>query len=746
MKRLITFCLAALLIGGLGGCKEDDTKNVLGVDIEEPYNIGFEITDKAITSTTYSFAVSPSDKQAPYVCLYVDKSVIDRVQKQELPAFLLKELQKNAESQNKPWDVYLASITQRGDAEKTLENLLPGNMYELVVFGIKGQQLSRQAGYRFFETLKADQVAMTFETSVAFDENKPTVGKVTVKPSIENYKWFLCSFPKKTYEKGKAQGMSDLQLVYSFLQQDLQHNLPPEPTEADIEKFIQARFFENEQTLSVGGRSTKADTEYTYLVTAVYITANKEIVFTSATHVGHYTTPKVKQKETTFTLKVENIRQTAAAISVSPSDPAQVYVWRCGAYNEALSKMTPEEHAKYIIETNPYIMWEARAQRDITYPDYKLMPGTKHFLIAFGYEGGVCTKVFREDFDPQPAGDPTLVNFQVTKVSKTTDRIKLKVEPSDASVFYIPLLFPDSENKERIKGRIIAGLRRALYQNLQGGFNPHMTLWDVIEQQSYLGESEPEWTGLNPGAKYTLMVLTFKKDGIAAERKHEPSFLTVPGFSTVTVGEPQILGVFDGDEEKGDIFGKAYLTKGKAIMVIKYKSSTGVSQAFASATEDMDNLDELDTKALPDAQIISNRNLQWTSLKLNKPYMYLLMPWDKPQISFSYGLSTQNERGPIARVKLKAAVKGDKSAITKLKDLYDLADDPGSYRAPLGFHPSREPLWLLPDAESVEHFMPVRQATEVEAPKAKPQTLRGAQEQGSKAETPEHLPLVHVVK
>lgn len=202
-----------------------------------------------------------------------------------------------------------------------------------------------------------------------------------------DYKWYFCSFPASSYRRIKESDMTDRQIAYSFLQEELRNTLPPQASEADIKRFIENMFYENERTLSVGGRAIKADTEYVYLLTALHVTEGYEVVFTSETTVGSFTTPKVKQTGTTFALKVEDIDQTRASLSISPSDPSQKYIWRYGAYSDALKQLSPEEHSKYIIDTNPYIFFEARAHGSINQFRGKLTPGTEHFLIVFGYEG-----------------------------------------------------------------------------------------------------------------------------------------------------------------------------------------------------------------------------------------------------------------------------------------------------------------------------------------------------------------------
>ncbi len=705
MKKLSIFWVTALLLMGAFWSCTDEKKELIGVDIVDKYDISFTINDEGVTSTSYSFEVIPTDKKTPYVCLYVDKTVIDKVPKHDLPAFLVKELKKNAQANSKTWEEYLSGIAITGNTKKTISNLLPGNMYELVVFGVKDNRLSQSATYKFFETLKADFVKMTFDVTAT--PVKPTEIHIDVKPSLQNVKWYFCSFPKASYDRAKAMGMNDSQIALSYLNEEVKNFLMynPNPSDELLQKFINSKFYEGDQKLVIRGRTIKADTEYVYLSTGVFLTADKEIVFISETTFGTFTTPKVQQKDVTFDMKVENITQTTASVYIKPSDPTLPIVWRCGVLNDALQAMTPEEHAKYIIDTNPYISFEAFPQT-VSYPTYKIMPDSKHFLIVFGYEGGVSTKVQRMEFDPLKAGDPMQTDFTVDLLYSSSDKVKLKVTPSESSVYYLPLLYPDTENKESVKGKLIANFRRTLEQT-KGGFNPHATLWDIIGQSCDLGAGEFEWKKMKPGTKYTLMILTFNKTGIASDKYFKQSYLTVPGLSQETVDGVEIMGVFDGDEEAGTIFNQPDMVKNKAIMVMKYKVSAGVHEAYSAASEDMSNVDELDPAVLSDADILNNASLPWTKMKLKAPYLFLVVKWDTPQISFSYGLTAKMERGPIARASLKTATKADKKPISELKKIYDESKaTPAAAVYARNLIEAMSLVWKPVQASSIEAYLP----------------------------------------
>lgn len=672
MKHLSTLRLLTLLLLGsaLWSCRPERNE-IVGVDIVDPYEVSFEIKDAGLTSTSYTFEVTPSSAEAPYVCLYVNKSVIDRIPKHELPTFLVSELKKNAEANNKTYASYLNEIIVKGKQQKTISGLQPGNMYELVVFGIKGEQLSREAGFRFFETLKADPIEMTF--IVTNSEITATRVKLEVKPSKDNVKWYFCSFTKTQYDRLKEQGLSDTEIITAYLEQEAREYLRGQatPSEEVIQAFIDQKFFVGDRTLTISG--TKADTNYVYLLSGVAITEKKDIIFISDVQLGTFDTPAVAKRATTFELRVDQITQTTAQLHVVPSDPTERYVWRYGPYNDLTRKMTPEEQARYIVDTNGWINWESRPHQTLNAKG-KLTPGAgKHFLIAFGYAGGICTDVARIEFDPLPQGDVNLIDFEVTEERRTTDEVRLKVKPNDPSIYYLPMLYPDGESKESKKGGVIADLRRRQAMDNRS-YNPGSTLIDMISQSCSLGEQTHTWSTLKAGTPHTLMILTLDSTGISGDKFYHTTYLTVPGFSTETVGNARIMGVFDGNEEQGAVFGQADAVKDKAIMVIRYDASAGVSEAYAASSEDSDQLDETDPTAMPDSEIMRSTSINWTKMKVTAPYLFLLLEWDKPQVTFSYGLSDQMERGPVARALLPGASKDNIRPIDELRTMVNEAN------------------------------------------------------------------------
>lgn len=160
VKDLISlFSLLAVFL--FTACSDDDDNTCSYLDLSKQV---LTLTGGEATTSTYSFGVKASDATIPYLCLYVDKKTVDNVAKGELPNYLMNDLKKQAEAKGTPFEQYVASLTYTGDQSNLkVENLLPGRIYELVVFAVDGTRAADKAEYLFFQTNMAEQVNCTFD-------------------------------------------------------------------------------------------------------------------------------------------------------------------------------------------------------------------------------------------------------------------------------------------------------------------------------------------------------------------------------------------------------------------------------------------------------------------------------------------------------------------------------------------------------------------------------------------------------
>lgn len=212
MNRLFTYICGMALAIVLHACSDDD-----GVVVPQiPQGLEFSFTPSDVTVTTFDFELKVSDQEASYVCLYVPRTIIDRVPKHDLPDFLMEDLRKQAEVAGKPFAQYLAEISHKGDKEFHLDGLLRGTLYELVAFAVNKEWKSEEADYFFFHTLKVTPIDCTFK--VVGDDAPDTF---SVIPSDKEAKYYLAILPKDFYEELVAGGYNDTGILFELINADI---------------------------------------------------------------------------------------------------------------------------------------------------------------------------------------------------------------------------------------------------------------------------------------------------------------------------------------------------------------------------------------------------------------------------------------------------------------------------------------------------------------------------------------------
>lgn len=232
MKKSLLFInlLGLILSGMLFGCSEDINTD-FGPYVDPNAQV-LTVTQKSVTSSTFTYSVEAKDPEIPYLALFVDKTVIDDVAKADFPEYVMKEMQSAAKTSGKSLDEYLASVSIKGNIEKTINNLLPGTLYELVVLPCSGTKAANKAETLFFETLKADKIDCSFSVEAA--DVKQTTVSLNVVPSNKEKGWYVAVLNKDGYEAAKAV-YTDEYIVQNVFAQEYEYILA-QLAEGDINK------------------------------------------------------------------------------------------------------------------------------------------------------------------------------------------------------------------------------------------------------------------------------------------------------------------------------------------------------------------------------------------------------------------------------------------------------------------------------------------------------------------------------
>ena len=675
VKDLISlFSLLAVFL--FTACSDDDDNTCSYLDLSKQV---LTLTGGEATTSTYSFGVKASDATIPYLCLYVDKKTVDNVAKGELPNYLMNDLKKQAEAKGTPFEQYVASLTYIGDQSNLkVENLLPGRIYELVVFAVDGTRAADKAEYLFFQTMKTEHIDCTFDVVVVPEMLDAQSAVFDIKPSDKNVKWYFSGISKSSYEGAIASGnYDDESIVITLLEQELQSifiQLVPEGgqlTDDIVEQALDMVLHTGDVGLKFTGLN--ANTEYKWMAAAFKIVSTDdgdEVVLCSDVSKGDFATPQKDLSKMTFDVTVDNITAVSAHVKVVPSYIDEKYVFFSDAFTDENINMTDDELMNDYVEKNQAnlnLPWGTyKGVQDV--PNLSCIPNSKNYVLVFGYDRGITTKPVVKRFETPEGGNAAETTFSYKDVVATPYRIELTIEPSDLTVPYTSVLVPDDQfDKETYIDMVEMDVINQYNMNVM--WNPGMTMTSFLySNTSYCPglKSAGVYQDLKEGTSYTVCSFALSPDGKVAAVHEQKSIVTVPGLSDATVSA-EILGYFDGDEENGLVFGLPDKTAGRVILAMKYTKSAEAKDAWFSVIYDAEEIDELDPVSLPDIDIIQYYATPWT--ELTDSYRFIMCDWNTLYYSFAYAKDKNQVEGKVARMEIPVMTKEGAGTIDELKEL-----------------------------------------------------------------------------
>lgn len=249
---LLMLCICSLSI--LTGCSDDDDNAIRFA--YDPNQQSLTLQRLEVTSSTFTFEVEATDAEIPYLCLYVDRKVIDRLSRNQLAAYLMDDLKRTAEEEGIPFEEYLASISFKGSQTLKIENLPCGSLYEVVAFAYCGAKAADRAECLYFQTRYADPVDCTFRMDIT--EQASDHVRFTIVPSDNNVSYYFCTLLKNYYEY-YLQSYTRESLFMALFSEDYIARLKEKAdpwgyvTQQDIDEVIDEIFFEGPVSLMVSG-------------------------------------------------------------------------------------------------------------------------------------------------------------------------------------------------------------------------------------------------------------------------------------------------------------------------------------------------------------------------------------------------------------------------------------------------------------------------------------------------------------
>lgn len=685
MKINNLFPLFSLLVlFAFASCNDDDT-NTSYLDLTKQV---LTLTEGEATTSTYTFSVEASDANIPYLCLYVDKATIDLIPKGELPAYLMEDLKKQAEAKGTPFEQYVASLAMKGSQKDVkVSNLLPGRIYELVVFAVDGVRTADKAEYLFFQTLKTEHIDCQFNVNVVPEQLQAQSAVFQIEPSNKEVKWYFTGIKKSGFDDAIASGSYDEgSIIMTLLEQELQsiftQLVPPggELTDEIVEQALELVLHTGDLSGDKGLKFTNltADTDYYWLAAAFTIVETddaNEVVLCSDVSKGEFHTPQKDLSKLTFEVEVSDITAVSAHVKVTPSYNDEKYVFFSDAFNEENINMTDEEMMEDYIKKNQNNLnmpWGTyTGVQDV--PNLSCIPNSKNYVLVFGYNGGPTTAPIVKRFETPAGGDASATTFTYKDMVVTPYQIDMTVVPSDLTVPYVSVLVPNDEfNKEEYISLVEMQVLSDYQMNAM--WNPGMTMTSFLySNTTYVPgkKSVGVYQGLKEGVAYTVCSFALSPEGKVVAAHEQASIATVPALSDATVSG-EILGYFDGDEENGIVFGQPEKTKGRVILAMKYTKSETAKNAWFNILYDAEEIDEMDPMALPDEDIIKNYATPW--IELTDSYRFVMCDWDRLYYSFAYAKNADGIEGKVVRMEVPSMNREGVGTLDELKELVKLGE------------------------------------------------------------------------
>ena len=666
----------------------------------EPTDVTFTISDVEPSLTNVAYTVTPSAEDADYLVFAYDAQTVEQCDTDaDIVAKLYADVEEYVASANITFNDYLAACVKRGTTTATIENLAYSTNYYLLVFAVDADNnyaATTDVTKKRFNTTDPEVSACTFEISSSV---YLTNVALTVNPSISTQLWHLINVPVEEYQKyTKAEG------EYGWTQQQyFQNYLNTEVStlrsEGLSEEEISIKLFHTGmRTLNDSGLKPK--TKYVALAGAVSFTEGAAYL-TSATKELRYNSGDAAENDLAFDIDVYNIDHYSADIKITPSDLNADYYYYIGFIDSKKRDMKPTDIANAAI--NEYIYyWENYTELKHLDPvqgvvdftgenKYQLnLAETEYFIVAFSFVPnptyGTVINEETGEYDTNPGtitsapvyvsfrtpehGDPMAAQFEFVASEVGPYDFNFEIIASDPTIYYMPGVAVAEGFDPQQTLNTYAGFLAQQMQMCMEGQSPCLTYQEALETKcsSFFRNGSGKYyiANLVPETSYIGYVLAIDvKTGKFATCYYSEIIATTSAVGGVNP-EIELLGIFNGDDENGTIFGDADKTVGCPIVAVKVNNIEGASALYIADTTDAYN----DVKNLSDQYIISQFRGYWGEIEsLIVPYYFFIATWDSEHTVLSYAQDANGAEGKVARLGVVTSTYNDN--IEELRALVD---------------------------------------------------------------------------
>ena len=693
MKK-INWLMAALMVVSLSfvACSEDPaTEDPKPEPPVEKVELTFEAVVNETTRTSAFISVTPSDLEADYISVVYPASAVEQCATDaELVVKIYAEFAAYAEARDMTFLEFMEDAVKRGAQENhEVVGLTQNTNYYLLVFGVDAAAeyaTTTEVTAVKFKTQDVQQSACTFTLK---SEVYLTTASIAVTPSDNNQAWHLVNVPvvvMQAYTKEDGEyGWSQKEFFQNYLHSEIVALKDEGLTEDEImDKLI----FKGYRTLNASDLEPK--TKYVSLVAGVHYDAEGVAVTTELKEL-RYNSGEAAHSDLTFDVQVTNIDHYSADIKITPSDPEAEYYYYISYIDSPKRGKKPIEIAESTV-TEYIWYWHNYTELKHVEPvkgvtelnGYQLdIAETEYYIVVFSFDpnenygqlineetgeydsnpGTITSAPVYVSFKTPEHGDAFNAEFSFNFTNVGSYSFTFEVISDDPSIYYQPgIAYPDSFSPESAMAASAETLALVMQMCMEGQ-SPcltHQEALDKLKKQGYPyrnGSAKFNVTNLEAQTTYMGYVLAIDvKSGKFAKCYFDLN-ATVTTLPVGTVNpEVELLGVYNGNDENGTIFGDASMTAGRPIIAVTHKNIDGAASLYTAISTDSYD----DVKTLSDRYIISEFYGYWSEISsLAVPYEFFIAEWDIDQTIVSYAKDANGAEGKVARLGVKPQSAGD---------------------------------------------------------------------------------------
>ena len=685
-----------------------------------------------------TFEVTPSDLEAEYLTVILMANVVENCTTDaDIVKLIYDDIKAYAEANDTSFGAYMAEKSHKGVLNKTIEGLTPNTNYYILNFGVDSANdyaaNSAVAKLRF-KTAEIAEASCSFEVSAVVNN---TNAAISVKPSINTQQWHLINMPAEMvndYTDANGEyGWTNRELFQKHLESEIEDLRKEGMTTDDIVKKL---VFTGYRTLNATGLEAK--TKYSCMVACVNVSGDNITVNSEPKEV-RYNSGEASTSNLTFDIEVSNIEHYAADIRIIPSDANAEYYYYIGYIDTNKKSMKPAEIAELAVTEYIYY-WENYTELKRREPSKGIVDltgdnrvelniaETEYYIVAFSFDpnpnyGKIINEETGEyDYNPgtisstpvyvsfmtSDQGDPMKAEFKFKATDVGPYDFFLEIDAEDPTIYYQPgIAYAEGFSADAAIAASSAMLAQVMQMCMEGQ-SPSLTIQEALEEKcSHLyrnGDGKYYIANLEPEKEYIGYVLAIDtKTGTFARCVYSEVIAKTVAPGSITPGV-ELLGVYNGDDEAGSIFGNAALTEGRPIVAVKLTNVEGATALFGALTSDPFD----DVNALADHYIISNLRGYWQDVNITVPYHFFVAEWDIDQTVVAYAQDANGHEGGVARFKVKPVTPGD---IEELRGYVDAVNNATPAAKSLAAS-------LVYDEQASEPTMECVWSEEVEAPRA----------------------------